>query len=362
MVTKERSFGCGTSLVVFGTRVSTYSGARNAFTCINGVQRAQFAELLVKGGVKSSERQNAKMPTRECVICRKLLERRLGEKSQGFKLRQTCGAECSNKLRSKTQTRIRDKTGTGRCLVCAEPLERREYANGKLEPLNKFEKGRRTCSPECCNKLRGMSHKERGNKRVEGLSPRFCNLCGRQLERRDGERPNAFCKRTTCCVRVVRVPSLNAGHASSSEPTSGLRPASRTRRARACGDAERGDPPKICLGCNRPMARRQDEKRASFVRRKTCSPECTRKHWSAVRSKTTIIPGRRCLVCDELLVRKNYEMPNIFAKRKTCNNVCRLMLLQNRVRLFNFYGEQLSREVIIRILGLSKTGVRHRFP
>lgn len=353
---------------MFGTRVFIYPGVRTAFICIQGAphaQQAQVVEFLVNFGfgvTRSDRQKTTKMPPRECVICCKLLERRPEEKSQGFKRRQTCSVECRNKLRSKTQTRIHGKTGTGHCLVCAAPLERREYANGKLEPLNKFEKGRRTCSTECCNKLRGISHKERGNKLVEGLSPRFCRLCGRPLKRRDGERPKAFCKRTTCGDICVRVPTSNAGHAFSSEQTSDLQPASQKRRTHACSAAGRSDRPKVCLGCNLPMSRREDEKRDSFVRRKTCSRECASKHLSAVRSKTKIVPGRRCLVCDDLLVRKNYEMPNIFAKRKTCNNVCRLRLLQNRVRLFDFYGEKLSREVIITILGLSKTGVRHRFP
>jgi hypothetical protein len=327
------------------------------------------------------------MKERQCAICREVLVRRSDERSQGFALRQTCNAECGNRLRSATMTTIRGgdekattKTGTGHCLVCGEPLERREYANGKLEPRNKLEKGRRTCSAECCNKLRGVTHRRRGDKTVEALGPRFCAACGRQLDRRDGESPKAFSKRKTCsaecastlgaCVTILKAsfaapkppsllsPVLPAAPGPSSRlPPVLVLPKGRLKAARSVLEER-----KQCLSCGAPMKRRENEKFDAFMRRKTCCRECLLKHYSAIRSKAKIVPGRRCLVCGKLLTRKGYEMPNIFARRVTCNHACRLALMQSRRTLIDFYGVPLPREVVAAILGLSKSGLRHRFP
>lgn len=295
------------------------------------------------------------MQERRCEICSVLLERRRTERLQGFKLRRTCSLECGNRLRSKTETRLHDKFGTSVCLVCEKPLERREYASGKLEPRNKFEKGRLTCSKDCCNKLRSIRHKQRGDKRVQAAGLRFCNLCGQELKRRESEHPNDFCRRVTC-GRSCRSSSERDGDQRAERADS----AKRTDSIK-CVDT-RVDPPKCCLACNQPMLRRENEQLGPFMKRKTCSPECTSKYMSAIRSKTKIVPGRACLVCGATLVRKGYEMPNVFAKRKTCDRVCNRTFIKGRVRLFDFYGAQLSREVLGVILGLTKTGVRHRFP
>jgi Zn ribbon nucleic-acid-binding protein len=306
---------------------------------------------------------------RQCQICQTTLVQRTEEQAQGFARRTTCSEACRNRLRSITQTQNDKPLGLGRCLICDEPLERGTYSDGRLEPLNKFEKGRKTCSAKCCNQLRSLTHKKRSLKVVEERGARTCVACGHPMERREKETPSTFSARKTCSTkcRIAYTAEKQKRNASKPKPQRPVkqdqpRPVKQDQPRLARETREADDLAKPCVSCGVLMKRREKEILSSFVKRKTCSPACTSNYFSKLRSKAVIVPDRRCLICQDLLIRKSYEMPNVFARRVTCGNACRLVLMQRRALLFDFYGVALPRDVIGTILGLSKTVIRHRFP
>jgi len=168
---------------------------------------------------------------RRCPSCKKLLKRRDGERLRGFAKRKTCGKE---ECRRKLQTTIKVIAGR-RCLVCDEVLKRKTSESRKDFACRKT-CGHGTCRDTLLSRL------------WKSVPVRFCLApdCGKELERREGERRDLFRRRKVCDERC----------------RAKLQSETRTTTKIVAG--------RCCPICSKVLEQKKGEARCNFAKRKTC--------------------------------------------------------------------------------------------
>jgi len=79
--------------------------------------------------------------------------------------------------------------------------------------------------------------------------------------------------------------------------------------------------PHDCVHCNKPIEKRCGETIQAYNKRKTCSRECKKAHFST-RKKKVITTLKHCVICGRVIVPHHNEGASIYANRKTCSDVC----------------------------------------
>lgn len=134
--------------------------------------------------------------------------------------------------------------------------------------------------------------------------------CGAELVRKQGEPRHQFEQRATCgqhCAGILR--EFNR----------------QTPERRAALSAERH-----CQapGCGATLVRREGERADNFLRRRSCSKQCSaRMRGASSRSEhvqAAVSAKRHCAApgCGKLLVQRENERTDIFARRITCGLSC----------------------------------------
>ena len=203
---------------------------------------------------------------RRCPSCKKLLQRREGERLRGFAKRTTCGkAKCLRKL----QTTIKVIAGR-RCLVCEEALKRKTSESRKDFACRKT-CGHGTCRDTLLSRL------------WRSVPVRFCPApsCGKELERREGERRDLFRRRKVCDERC----------------RAKLQSEARTTTKIVAG--------RCCPICSKVLEQKKGEALCNFAKRKTCGKKagCAAKLSEMnTTGKTTLFHGAHIWAAAELLV------------------------------------------------------------
>ena len=228
-------------------------------TCSRGNRACAYKLIAAKN-------TTAKIITgRRCPSCNKLLKRRDGERLRGFAKRKMCGKEeCLRKLQTTTKV-----VAGRRCLVCDKVLKRKDS-----EQLKDFA-CRKTCGHgKCRDTLLSMIWKS--------VPARFCPApgCGKELERREGERRDLFRRRKVCDE------SCRAK----------LQSEARTTTKVVAG--------RCCPICSKVLEQKKGEALCDFAKRKTCGKKagCAAKLSEMnTTSKTTLFHGVHISAAAELL-------------------------------------------------------------
>lgn len=193
---------------------------------------------------------------KSCVECGRSFTRNITARSEEsrpeYQRRTTCSMSCwtrrmQRERRERSQVLQRARiaaVGERHCVVCHTALARRpkEIANHFLK--------RQTCSKACHNVFSAQYTKASGARRRRPTPEKYCEMCGQQLLRQDGEPLGRFNMRKTCsveCCSQLRSQLIRMRRERSSPYPIGwndsLRSAIRRRddyRCAECGESERG--------------------------------------------------------------------------------------------------------------------------
>lgn len=181
------------------------------------------------------------------------------------------------------------------CVSCGLEFERRE------NELAADFRHRKTCSRKCANAAVSATRTGRP-KSLENVPGRICEVCGVLFYPAPGQCPAKFNRRLTCSndCRYEQIRRKNVERGQLHEETTACeqcgaefthgRGATRLYCSQRCfWDSRAGRPrteflSKECAWCGQVFHRRTGETSRNFVRRKTCSYECSRRQQT--RSKT----------------------------------------------------------------------------
>lgn len=225
---------------------------------------------------------------RACKVCGVVLVRREYERTDNFKVRKTCGTECTNASRRFD----RDNDPIRHCVSCGDRLVR-----GEKESLFHFNL-RQSCSRKCfANVCAGRRQTPRDIK--------SCIVCDTTFERKTSENATKWENRKFCSPAC-----RNAFNKTKIEATKHVLE------------------PRVCEVCgitfDPPVGITTD----GWKIRKTCSQEC---RYQMVRvARAVDLPPKDCLICGSQFERRDDEQSTLFRLRETCSHSCARTLAGQR--------------------------------